>query len=523
MTHAVVVSSSDTTYTATFKTEHQLTTSVSPSGAGTITAGGWLDAGSTVTVSATAAAGYRFAGFSGDVTTTSNPMTVTMNGPKSLVANFVPVIQPQGPLLVDGAPGTAVYGNSFTVGTTGGSGTGAVTFAATGACSNTGGGALITVTSGSGECEITAFKAGDVNYYEATSPLVLVAAMRAAQATLTVIAPDTLTYGTAAALSTSGGSGDGAVTFSAGASTGCSVAGSQLSVTNASGTCMVTATKQGDASYNGPLTSAAATVTLLKASQTISFAPLPNVRVSDSPLTMSATASSGLVVAFTTSTPTVCASGAANGATITLLVSGTCTVIAQQPGNNNYLAATDVPQSFTVGNAKLDQTISFGTLPDRTMTQSPFTVSATASSGLGVKFSATTSSVCSTGGPNGVNVSLLAPGACTIRADQQGNASYNPAPPVTQSFLVSKANQTISFGPLSDKRLADGRITVNATASSGLAVTFSTTTPAVCAASGRNGATIRLLAAGTCSVTAQQGGDARYNAAAPATRSFTVR
>ena len=60
------------------------------------------------------------------------------------------------------------------------------------------------------------------------------------------------------------------------------------------------------------------------------------------------------------------------------------------------------------------------------------------------------------GGPNGVNVSLLAPGTCTITADQQGNASYNPAPPVTQSFLVSKADQTISFGPLSDKRLAEG-------------------------------------------------------------------
>src|SRR5207249_4269988 len=85
------------------------------------------------------------------------------------------------------------------------------------------------------------------------------------QATLTVNGPATLTYGTTAALTASGGSGTGAVTFSAGASTGCSVTGDELSVTNASGTCAVTASKAGDNNYNGPVTSAAATVTLQKA------------------------------------------------------------------------------------------------------------------------------------------------------------------------------------------------------------------------------------------------------------------
>ena len=69
----------------------------------------------------------------------------------------------QAPLTVTGTPGSAVYGTNFTVGITGGSGTGAVTFAASGACTNTAGGSLITMTSGTGTCSITATKRGDVS------------------------------------------------------------------------------------------------------------------------------------------------------------------------------------------------------------------------------------------------------------------------------------------------------------------------------------------------------------------------
>src|SRR5439155_13718212 len=92
-----------------------------------------------------------------------------------------------------------------------------------------------------------------------TSAAATVTLQKATQATLTVNAPVSLTFGTTATLTSSGGSGTGAVTFSAGGSTGCAVSGDQLSVTNASGTCAVTATKAGDNNFNAPTTSAAAT------------------------------------------------------------------------------------------------------------------------------------------------------------------------------------------------------------------------------------------------------------------------
>ncbi len=84
----------------------------------------------------------------------------------------------QAALAVTGVPVTAqAYGTNFTVGSTGGSGTGSVTFAATGACSNTG--ATVTMTSGSGTCSVTATKASDSNYTSTTSAAATVGAIQA--------------------------------------------------------------------------------------------------------------------------------------------------------------------------------------------------------------------------------------------------------------------------------------------------------------------------------------------------------
>jgi hypothetical protein len=81
----------------------------------------------------------------------------------------------QATLTVTGVPTSAQpYGNTFSVSSSGGSGTGAVTFSAAGACSVTG--TTVTMTAGSGSCSVTATKAGDSNYAAATSSPATVAA-----------------------------------------------------------------------------------------------------------------------------------------------------------------------------------------------------------------------------------------------------------------------------------------------------------------------------------------------------------
>ncbi|MGO9660484.1 MAG: hypothetical protein ACLP7F_19295, partial [Acidimicrobiales bacterium] len=141
----------------------------------------------------------------------------------------------------------------------------------------------------------------------------------------------------------------------------------------------------------------------------------------------------GLAVTFTTATASVCTSGGTNGASITLVKAGTCTVEANQAGNATYNAAPEVSQSFTV--SKASQTITFAN--PGTKTKSPVTVSATASSGLAVTFTTATASVCTSGGTNGASITLVKAGTCTVEANQAGNATYNAAPEVSQSFRFS--------------------------------------------------------------------------------------
>ncbi len=88
------------------------------------------------------------------------------------------------------------------------------------------------------------------------------------------------------------------------------------------------------------------------------------------------------------------------------------------------------------------------------------------------------------------------------------------------TLTVNKANQTITFAALSNKKFGDFDFMVNASASSGLGVSFSVTGPAEIVSGTTN--KIRLLGAGVVTVRASQGGDVNRNAATPIDQSFTV-
>jgi hypothetical protein len=118
------------------------------------------------------------------------------------------------------------------------------------------------------------------------------------------------------------------------------------------------------------------------------------------------------------------------------------------------------------------------------------------------------------------NVSLagIAPGSypAAVSASFAGDASFS-ASSGTGDLVVSKASQTIAFGPLANKLSSDPPFTVSATASSGLAVSF--TAVGDCTVSG---STVTITAAGSCTITASQAGDGNYDAAAPVSQAFTI-
>jgi hypothetical protein len=288
----------------------------------------------------------------------------------------------------------------------------------------------------------------------------------------------------------------------------------------APGSCTVSADQAGDSRYSAaPQRSRTFNVTL--ATQTITFVNPGAKTLVQSPITVSASASSLLPVSFSTTTPTVCTSSGTNGSTITLHVIGTCRVVASQAGNTTYAAAPSITRSFNVTQAT--QTITFPQPPPAHLSQSPVTVSATASSDLTVTFTTTSTSVCTAGGPNGATITLVRTGTCRVVASQSGDATYRPAPNVARTFTVSSTPlaQSITFGPLGSRSIGELPLTLTATASSGLPVSYSVA-PASAAVCSVNGAVLTLENPGSCAVTASRSGNATYAAATPVSQTLTA-
>ncbi|MFO1322513.1 MAG: kelch repeat-containing protein [Burkholderiales bacterium] len=250
-----------------------------------------------------------------------------------------------------------------------------------------------------------------------------------------------------------------AITFAAGPVGICHMDpdGHTLRVDHASpANCIVTVHQDGNETY-APKTDNK-TIFIDKAAQAIAFSALPvddQLTFGNAPTTLVASTTSptapnsGLAVTYTSLSPTICTTGGANGATVTIVGAGLCQITANQGGDLNYRAAPQLSPSFNI--KKADQNLAFGAAPaGATFGDAPVSVSATstsptaAPSGIAIVFSSQTPSVCTN---VGATVTIVAAGTCTIAANQAGNANYNPAPQVTQSFTVNPAQAQFTVSP----------------------------------------------------------------------------
>jgi hypothetical protein len=132
------------------------------------------------------------------------------------------------------------------------------------------------------------------------------------------------------------------------------------------------------------------------------------------------------------------------------------------------------------------------------------TVSATASSGLAVSFSVIPNGNCSV---SGRVVTFLNVGNCGVVASQKGDAAYAAAVNVGQIIVVNEpVAQTIRFKPIAAQHVG-GKLTVSATASSGLTVSFSVVPNGNCSIAGSS---VTFLNTGDCGVVASQAGNGTY-------------
>ena len=83
-----VILTNNETIVANFLPLYTVTVSAAPANGGTVNGSGTFASGSSNTVTATANSGFEFVGWSGDVTGTNNPLTVTVNTNLNITANF---------------------------------------------------------------------------------------------------------------------------------------------------------------------------------------------------------------------------------------------------------------------------------------------------------------------------------------------------------------------------------------------------------------------------------------------------
>ncbi len=340
-----------------------------------------------------------------------------------------------------------VGGATYTVSATGGASGNPVTFSidgasAAGACTIAG--AVVSFTGG-GTCIVDANQAGNINYSAAPQGQQTITVTKLNQAAFTATAtPSSIAFNATSALSTTGGSGTGAVSYAVTAGpTFCLIAGSTLTGTGA-GTCTVTATKAADANYNATTATVNVTVNMInQAALTAIATPASIVFNATSALSTAGGSGTGAVSYAVTAGPTFCSIA---GSTLTGTGVGTCTVTATKVADANYNATT-ATVNVTVGKANQAALTAVAT-PASIVFNATSVLSTTGGSGTGaVSYSVTAGpTFCSIAGSTLTGSDV---GTCTVTATKAADANYN-ATTGTVNVTVSKAATTTTLGPVAN-------------------------------------------------------------------------
>ncbi len=249
------------------------------------------------------------------------------------------------------------------------------------------------------------------------------------------------------------------------------------------------------------------TFTVSKGDQTLSFDSVGSKTFNDAPVTLSAKSSVGLPITFRV----ISGPGTLSGTQLTFTGAGTLLLQVLQAGNENYNSAA-ASQTLVVG--KAGQSVAFPALANLGYSTNVIPLKATASSGLEVSYRVVQGGATVTS----AGLVLSAVGNVSIAADQTGNTNYLAAATVTNSFVVSRGEQIITFVPVGDQVLGAAPVTLRATNSTGLPVLFQLLDgPATL-----SGAVLTLLGEGTVTLRAKQLGSPLYNAA-QVDQTFVIR
>lgn len=284
------------------------------------------------------------------------------------------------------------------------------------------------------------------------------------------------------------------------------IQGSTVSITGV-GDVTIEATQAGDAEFmpapgvQQSFTVNPAVLTITATSHTITHgAALPTLTYTYSGFVAEESA------AVVTSTPTIATTATASSD------AGSYPITLSGGSALNYAILLD--GTLTIN--KANQTVSITSISNKNIDDAAFAVVASTTSGLTLTYAVT--------GPATIAGTLItltgAAGTVTVTASQAGTININAASASTSFQVIdnSKQAQTITFNAIADQILEEGTLTLSATASSGLAVTFQVVSgPATI-----SGNVVSLNNLGVVVIRANQAGNNSFHPATSVERSFTI-
>jgi hypothetical protein len=182
--------------------------------------------------------------------------------------------------------------------------------------------------------------------------------------------------------------------------------------------------------------------------------------------------------------------------------------------NTIFIAKAQAVQTRQI--VKKPQTISVRYPQKVSVINSYFSITDSDTSGQPITVTSISPTICS----NKKNAILpLVPGKCLIRLSQKGNAKFLSASAKNITILIQGAN-VISFTPAVSLPLSSGTYLFMGSSTTGLPVSYESTTPDICAVSG---STLTLIKLGTCIITGSQSGSNIYSAALPVNASIMIQ
>ncbi len=370
---------------------------------------------------------------------------------------------------------------------------------------------------------------------ETSSPTTVRTSTDSATVSIYVQLPQTVTWSPTTSITTtqspyspSPASGQGAISYSTTSpnTSGCSVDPSTGVLTYiAAGSCTVTATAAGNATYASASTTVTFTISL--AAQTITWSPTLSLTSAQSPYSApsGAFASGNGTISYSVQsgfTTTTCSVNASTGV-LTYTGTGTCTVIVSAAATATYDAATS---NYVFSVASGTQTVTWSPSTALTATAGSNTFTAATTTGVGSTITYTVldpgTTGCAIATATSPTVTFTGAGSCQVQATASATASAAAAS-VIQTFVISVATQTVTWSPTTSYTMTSTSASPSAATDLGsVPITYAVTNAGTtgCTVNATTGA-LSWTGAGSCTVAASAAATSLYGAASTSV-TFTI-